>query len=110
MDHLNTRLLSYIAVAEENSQILANQSSAMISVSTQINSLSQQVEDNILHLEAGFEKLRESMHLTKLSALSLSGDSRIWMIAGVGGFLLGTVAGFIRWIIFIGMNSHIYLQ
>lgn len=99
MDHLNTHLLSYLALAEQNSQIVADQSSAMLSVSTKVASLSDQLEDNIRHLEEGFEKLRDSMHLTELSVLSLSGDNRIWIIAGLGGFLLGTFAVFIRWII-----------
>lgn len=109
MNHLNTRLQFYLHVAEQNSQILENQSNTINSMSTQLFSLNEQVQHNILHLEHGFERLRKSMHLTELSILSWSlGDTKIWIIAGLGGFLLGTFAGLLRWIIVlitIGINT-----
>lgn len=108
MDHLNTRLLSYLTLSEQNSQIVDEQSSAILSVSTKVASLSDQLEDNIRNLEEGFEKLRDSMHLTELSVLSMSGDNRLWILAGLGGFLLGTFAGFLRWII-TGILLHVDL-
>lgn len=89
---------------EENSDLLSNQSKAILSVSNQLDSLSEQVTHNILHLENGFERLQESIHLTEMSVLSLSRDNRNMMIVGTGGFLLGTFAGLMRWIV-IGMNS-----
>jgi hypothetical protein len=106
MDQLNDRLLSYLTIADESSQLLANQSNAIFSVSAQITDLSEKVDHSIWHLEEGFEKLRGSLHLTELSMLSFAGGSRVWLIAGAGGFILGTFAGFFRWII-AGRRTHI---
>lgn len=99
MEQLNDRLLSYLTIAGESSQLFAKQADALSSISTQITSMSEKVEHNIRHLEEGFETLRESLHLTKLSVLSLAGGSKVWLIAAAVGFILGSFGGFFRWIV-----------
>jgi|SRR5579859_159956 hypothetical protein len=99
MDQLNDRLISYLTIAGETSQLFATQADAISVISTQITSMGEKVEHNISHLEEGFEKLRGALHLTELSVLSLAGGSKVWIIAAAGGFVLGSFGGIFRWVL-----------
>ncbi len=67
------------------------------------------VNDNLLHLGAGFEKLGEVLDQTEERVSSWSKDDRKWILIGVVGFVMGTSAGFIRWIVF-GKSQLNYTQ
>ena len=58
------------------------------------------VNDNILTIETGFEKLGEVLDHTEERLSSWSKDDRVWIIAGIIGFAIGISTGLMRWIMF----------
>lgn len=99
LSHLEDGLSTYISIAETTSALLVDQSIAVNALSSQIISLNNIVETNILSLDAGFEKLHAALLDTEYFVLSWAGRSHGWMLASTGVFIIGTLAGMSRWIV-----------
>ena len=82
------------------SEFFSNHSTAIIFLSSQITSLNDMVSNNFMGLEMGFDRLGAVLDNTEERILSWSNDNRIWMTAGFVGFVIGTLTGLTRWVMF----------
>jgi hypothetical protein len=102
LHHLEESFVTYLTIAQTSSVLLANQSMSIKSLTSQIISLNDMVEQKILHLRLGFDRLEELLLSTE-EQISSWGGNKSWILAGLAGIMIGTTVGMWRWL-FIGMS------
>jgi len=75
----------------------------MTSLSSQFLALQSLTSSHLTDLDTGFIKLKEAINSTEKRIISWDANDKVWLLAVVGGYLLGTFSGIFRWLI-MGIN------
>jgi hypothetical protein len=92
-------LFTYLTTSGRMSQLINSQEILMNKLFSQIESLHELFDLNFLSLEVGFENLKLLLDSTEERVTSWSGNDRVLPLAGLLGFILGTLAVGTRYII-----------